>query len=101
MARFRFLICLVMLSAIVGCGHGDVSPTTYEYAKALYSITNRKAGDSLDSVRSQIESDQADGKLTSSEAVMLNGIIDDAADGDWKSANRECRDVMEAQVKAQ
>ncbi len=93
------IVCLVSLCFALGCGPGKVGPTAYEYAKALYSITNRQASDVLESVRTQIEVDRADGKLPSSEADMLIAIVDDAAKGEWKSANRECREVMEAQIK--
>jgi hypothetical protein len=100
-ARRRRAGWLIVLSLLVsGCGgYGDVSPTAYEYAKALFSITNRRAEAKLDQVAGQIEAEQAAGKLSESEAGWLMAIVDDARDGQWQAANQAARRIMEDQVR--
>lgn len=99
LAMLSVLVVLASLPA-AGCGGpGEVSPTAYEYSKSLYAITNRKAEMLLTGVSEQIASDLEANKLSAAEAEMLNTIIEQADDGDWEDANRECRAVMEAQVE--
>lgn len=93
-------LCFVVAST-AGCGgYGEVSPAAYEHAKALYSITNRKATDQLPRTREAIEAAQKAGDLPSHEAKWLTAIVDQAASGDWKQANQNCRTMMEDQVRA-
>lgn len=95
--------CSLLLTAMfviaTGCGYGEVGPQAYEYSKALYSITNRQAEDKLEDVAAQIAHAAEQGELSGAEADVLQAIIDKAADGNWKAANRDTRALMEAQVK--
>ncbi len=94
------LLMAVFGMASAGCGgYGAVSPTTYEYAKALYSVTNRQASDRLDEVSSQIESARTTGEISDEEAGWLNDIVEQGRAGDWQSANQAARQIMEDQVK--
>ncbi|MEX2112016.1 MAG: hypothetical protein WD845_02460 [Pirellulales bacterium] len=92
--------CLVLLSALVGgCGgYGDISPTAYEYAKALYSITNRRADGKLNEVAAQIEATRVAGKLSDAEAGWLTDIVNDSRSGKWEAANSAARRMMEDQA---
>ena len=93
------LIGLTLL-LVTGCGgYGEISPTAYEYAKALYSITNRKASESLDSVRDQIIASLEAGDLSQKEADWLTNIIEDSRAGEWQSANSSARRMMEDQIQ--
>ena len=92
-------ICFSLILSTLGCGgYGEVSPTAYEYAKALYSITNRKAQDRLELVDAQIDTAHDEGKLTDQESQWLLDIVEEANGGDWQSANRASRRMMEDQV---
>ena len=83
-----------------GCGsYGEFSPTAYEYAKALYSISNRQAHEALDPVSEQISQAREQGELSEKEARWLVDVIDDARDGDWKGAAEAARKMMEDQVR--
>ena len=95
----RYVLAAAML-AVAGCGgYGDISPDTYQYAKALYAITNRQVADKLDQVSQQIDLAQRQKRLADHEAQWLDEIIDDARAGQWKAANRAARQMMEDQVK--
>ena len=95
--HWMFLSLAGLLSA--GCGgYGQLSPTAYEYAKALYSITNRQASDALDPVSDQIADSLSAGELSPSEAEWLTELIDDSRTGDWQAANQAARKMMEDQV---
>jgi hypothetical protein len=94
------LLSMALCVLIAGCGgYPAVSPTAYAYAKALYSITNRKAEDRLDDVDAKIRADGAAGKLSEEETGWLTGIVADAKSGDWDSANQAARQIMEDQIK--
>ncbi len=97
-SRGGLLVSVSILLA--GCGgYGEVSPMTYEYAKALYGISNRHAEGKLPSVGQQITKAQMRGEISDREAGWLIAIVDDAAGGRWKEAQREARRIMEDQVR--
>lgn len=82
-----------------GCGgYGEVSPTTYEYAKALYGISNRHAEGKLPSVGRGIAAAQMRGEISDREADWLAAIVTDATDGHWDAAQSAARRMMEDQV---
>ena len=100
-ARVALLLSAPLLAA-TGCGgYGEVSPTTYQYAKALYSVTNRQQTAQLDTVSAQIEQARESGELPDREAGWLQAIVDDARAGDWKTANSAAREMMQEQVSHQ
>ena len=83
-----------------GCSrHSDASPAAYEYAKALYSITNRQAADKIDDVSVQIDAAHEKGEISAREAKLLHDMLEDARSGAWKDANRAARRFMEAQIE--
>lgn len=93
------LVLLTALALIGGCGSRDVSPLAYEYAKALYSVTNRQDRDGLERIQAQLQQRQSDGSLSAAESDWLNKIVSAAASGDWEAANQAARQVMEDQVE--
>ena len=89
----------VVTLTTTGCGgYGDLSPTAYKYATALYSIANRRASTALSSVEHQIESSGRNEEISKQEAQWLREIVLLAQDGDWDAAAREARQMMEDQV---
>jgi len=88
-------LALIMLT---GCGYGEVSSTTYEHAKSLYSITNRRMSDRLPQARQQIVAAREAGELPDKEAAWLLKIVDRAEEERWSSAMKSCRRIMEDQV---
>jgi len=98
--RLRWTVVGLLLICAAGCqSYGEVSPTAYEYAKALYSISNRQAEHKLDEVTEQINVSQQNGELPESEAEWLRDIVDNARQGEWKLANQASRQMMEDQVQ--
>ena len=91
-------VCIALV-VVPGCGYPEVSPTTYEYAKALVSITNRRASEKLEPTRAQIADSLAKGDVTDQEAKWLKAIIDDASAGNWTGASQASRRIMEDQIK--
>jgi len=92
------MLALAML--VPGCGgYGEVSPPAYEYAKALYSICNRRDSDRLDVLRKKVETSLQEQEITEQEAGWLNELIAQADSGQWKSAESEARRIMEDQVQ--
>ncbi len=89
----------LMLSTTSGCaGYGAVSPAAYDYATALYSISNRKAEDRLEQIDEQMRLARQAGELSPQESEWLHEILADARNGQWESANSACRRMMEDQV---
>ena len=84
---------------VVGCGGpGPVGPRAFEHAQALYSVSNLQADDRVEMMAEKIDADLASGALTDHEANWLRGVVDDARDGDWKSAMQTARSIMKDQA---
>jgi hypothetical protein len=101
-ARSRWLTALLVATLLLDCGctkYPDVSPATYDYAKAIYSITNRQAENQLPALTEQIETSLESGELSQQEARWLSDIIDDASRDQWGKASRAARQIMEDQLK--
>lgn len=90
----------VLLAVAPGCGgYGEVSPQAYEYAKAIYNVTNRKAEDRLAKLSKQIDASRQAEEISTTEADWLRDILKQAGDGNWKKANKQARAMMEDQVQ--
>lgn len=99
MRRFIKLFLGLTLLLFCGCsGYGEVSPTAYEYAKALYAISNRQANQKLDPVAKQIEQAESAGEITGREATWLHDIVEDCRQNEWQAASKAARRMMEDQV---
>lgn len=83
---------------IAGCGYPEVSPKTYELAKAMYSVSNLKREDGIEKVESLIAESLQAGEITDGEADYLREIVQQCRDGEWDDAQQECRRLMEDQV---
>jgi hypothetical protein len=96
------LLCGVLVASAVlvpGCGgYGEVSPLTYEYTKALYSICNRRDAERLNLLRDKVATSLDQQEITDQESEWLGGIIAQAESGQWKAAEKEARRLMEDQV---
>lgn len=95
----RSAISFVLL-ALVGCGYGEVSPTTYGYAKALYTLSNTQAADRIDEVADKITAAVAAGEITQREGGWLNDICEQCRRGDWTAAQQAAKQIMRDQVKS-
>jgi hypothetical protein len=121
----RLSLLLVSCGFLIGCGgYGKVSPGAYQSATALFSACKAKTNDRLDKVEAFIqqqpvlsEADLADSAtnvdhkqktgaplpadlpITATEKSWLQQIIADARQGNWESAAKSCRRIMEDQVE--
>lgn len=95
---FKLLVACLMMIPLSGCGYPEVSPRTYEISKALYSVCNQKSQERLEIVTKLIQSSLENKEISASEADWLNGIIAQAREGDWQSASKEVRQMMEDQI---
>ena len=98
------LLGSVTLAAIVffvqGCGqYGKVNEATYEYAKALYSICNRRDSERLEQCANMIYEAAEKEELSGTEASYLTGIIEAARNEDWKESLVMSRQLMVDQLE--
>lgn len=93
-------VALVLtIIAVKGCsGYGTVSPTTYQYAKALYAVCNRKDADGLDSAFNMIGESAEAGEISSREFGWLSEIVDQGRTGEWLEAQKMARQLMSDQA---
>ena len=99
-SRFTVLLLVLLLIALAGCSdYQGISPTAYQYAKALYNVTNRKRSEKLDDVNDLITSSKREGTITTQEADWLLEIVDDARKGNWETAQKTSRQMMRDQVQ--
>ena len=91
---------LILLLCAVGCGgYGEISPHSYEYAQALYSICNRQDEARLDPFSEQLLAAADAGELPVHEAEWMEDIADLARDGQWEDAARKSRRMLMDQVE--
>lgn len=96
------LTLFAMMTTVMGCQqYGDVSPKSYEFATALYSICNRKDEVRLKRVEKSINEAVETEALPAHEADHLRNIIKQANDGHWTAAMQASRTIMSEQNKAQ
>ena len=92
-------IVVLLISALLpGCGYSEVSPRTYEIAKALYSVSNLKRAEGLEKAETLIDESLQAGEIIEKEANYLRGIVQQCRNGEWDQAQQECRQLMEDQV---
>ncbi|TWU07243.1 hypothetical protein CA54_56480 [Symmachiella macrocystis] len=92
------ILAAAFCTQLSGCGYPQVSPKAYEISKALYSVCNQKSTERLPAISELIEDALADGSLQETEGVWLNDIVTAGQNGDWESAARESRRIMDDQV---
>lgn len=93
------LMMLLIAALSIGCGYSEVSPATYQYAKALYSVANRQASGPLDDIGAKIAAAQDAGEINARERKYLDEILDDARAERWEAATQAARSLMEAQIE--
>jgi hypothetical protein len=99
-----FVLLSGMLLVLVGGylwvnrGYGEVSPDTYQFSKALYSACLKKSDEHLDMV-DKLLNESDDLSLPPNEQIWIEKIIKLARSGDWKSAAKKAKRMMEDQVK--
>ena len=96
--RSRCLQVALCLGTL-GCGYGELSPRSYDYAQALYSICNRRDESRLDQFAGLVDDDLRQGKISAQEADWLNDVVAQARDGQWQEANVAARQMLEDQVE--
>ena len=102
LTRWRIVTVVCLSFFLTSCNkYGEISPVAYEYAKALYAVTNRKATDRLDDVQQQIENAEDHHELSTKEARWLLQIVQLARQEDWQSASQKARQMMEEQIRSQ
>ena len=91
-------LLLVICFTVPGCGYGEVSPTSYELAKSLYNVSNRKLSDRLQQVTERIDNAEANEEVSSREAKWLRNIVEQAEREQWDKAMQAARRMMEDQI---
>lgn len=96
------LVCAVMLLSLVGSSgcssYGRVSPASYDFAAAMYSISNTKSADRLPTFEQKLAEAKQGGSVTAQEAQWLEEILESARAGEWQSAAVASRTMMVEQA---
>src|SRR5690606_5358565 len=86
------------LAWLTGCGgYPEVSPDTYELAKALYTVCNRKDAQQLKSFQQLVDQTHESSKISEEEKELLDWIAELAEQGDWAKAQQQTRQLLEDQ----
>lgn len=84
----------VVLMALAGCGYPEVTPVTYEIAKALHTLVNQRDAANLEKARNFVDEAHAAGRITAAEHGYLTGFLISAESGDWDSAEQGIRRLL-------
>jgi hypothetical protein len=93
------LLVVVAIFFSMGRGYGKVSDRSYKYATALYSACLSESGERLEKISELIEKDTIEELIPSHELKWLTAIVEQAQNGDWKSAAQSSKRMMEDQVE--
>jgi hypothetical protein len=103
--KLAFALPVLILLASVGAflfnrGYGKVSPDAYEVSKALYGACLAKNEDRLEAVELLLDRQtEKQIVLNAKERRWIESMIDAARSGDWESASKSARRMMEDQVE--
>ena len=83
-----------------GRGYGKVSDRSYKVATALYGACLSKNEARLEKISQLIVDDEGtEEPIPSHERVWLETIVEQAQDGNWESAAKSSKRMMEDQVE--
>lgn len=102
-SKFGWILSAVLVVAGIGYllsrgGYGEMSPTGYQYATALYSACNQKDRDKLDLLAEMIDQSKDQQKIGEAETEWLIAIIEQGKRRQWDEAAQEVRQLMLDQV---
>lgn len=95
--RYRGIsaVLLALCVGLAGCGeYPKVGPTTFELAKALYTVCNAKNAAQLERFRDLLRTKHQAGEVTDREREILSEIADTAETGAWQEAEQETRQLL-------
>ncbi len=94
------LLVIVGIYLISGRGYGKVSERSYKVATALYGACLSKSEARLEAISQLIVDDKdTEEPIPSHELAWLTSIVEQAQDGNWESAARSSKRMMEDQVE--
>ena len=95
-----FLLLAAFVFFVQGCSqYGKVNEVTYEHAKALYSVCNRRDSQRLEVCANMIAEAAANHELSRTETSYLTGIIEAARNDQWKESLAMSRQLMVDQLE--
>jgi hypothetical protein len=98
---FNLFIAWLLITGITSSGcnsYGTVSPASYDFAMAMYSISNTKSADKLPTFEQKLAEAKQGGTLSAQEAEWLEEILESARAGEWQSAAVASRTMMAEQA---
>ena len=94
--RFALLVGLAWLP---GCGYPEVTPETYEIAKALHTLVNQRDAAGLEKARAYVDEAHSAGRITACEHGYPSGSLASPESGDWDSAEQGIRRLLTDQTR--
>jgi len=94
------IVCIGLAYYLFSGSYGETSERGYNHAMTLISACNLKDLERVLRIQSTIAADVQSQSIAPAEARWLNAIVDHALSGDWETASRQVRKLMNAQVKA-
>ena len=101
--RTNFFEALFVSSYVLlmsGCGQQaqiGADPKCFDSVDALWTAMGAKRTDLLEQTEKDLNALHSEGKLPDKAHTSLQGMIDTAKAGEWKSARADLRKFMEAQ----
>ncbi|MEM0924907.1 MAG: hypothetical protein AAGJ83_02610 [Planctomycetota bacterium] len=77
----------------------SLDPGGYEIAMALYRVCNQRSDVGLDQLEIKLREYELASGPNQEQASELRAIVSEARDGNWESALRSCRKLLEDQVE--
>jgi len=77
----------------------ELSHDSYDLAIALYRVCNQQDDEGLRQIQGNLDDLRSTVASSDASIAHLQRIVDDAQRGEWKTAMRDTRDVLEDQAR--
>jgi hypothetical protein len=82
----------------IGCGKTTLGTDAYHLAGALDRIFEKRDPQQLQLASEKVKEELIAGKITATEADLLNGLISKAENGNWDRASKDARQLLAEQT---
>lgn len=95
--RHLNLFFSISLLTLVGCGAKQFGPQGRELMNPLQTAISAKNLTWVDATEQQIAEQADEGTLSDFEVELLNSIVEDCREGNWKRANSKLQGLIDGQ----
>lgn len=94
----KAIVLAVLTIFTIGCGKTTLGTDAYHLVGALDRIFEKRDPQQLQLASEKVKEELAAGKITATEAELLNGLISKAENDNWDRASKDARQLLSDQT---